>query len=358
MNFFVFALFVLLVNVINVVQLVHGQGTRTVPVADGVSVAPDTMPPVATCKSSIDCVRMAMPCEVLTCLEDVCVFSHPAELGVLCGERDRDCVCDGVTASCSCDSTNRITTTVLFGTAPTTPAPFGIAPAPTLVFSQSPTTTALTSTTTTPSTTMTSRFATTTTTSLSTRSDPDSGATVTMPTSTHIGSTRTGTGSMKTSVILEPQTGTSTPKQAMPHPTTANGTRVDDFRQSIHSTDEQPPIPIIAGAIIGCIALLCLVVAIAYFVSRRARDSPITPSPTAIQSTSSPSSSSTITISTTPMTYSLSHMPSGTSEYGAAPVFAPSGEYGVAPPAQPYDAPPSQSEMFAHYESVRDPLQL
>jgi hypothetical protein len=182
-----------------------------------------------------------------------------------------------------------------------------------------------------------------------------SGATMTTEDGDEDKSTRAATGGMTISPSISPpqtETGTPTPNH-MPHPTTATGTQLDDFRSNQNqSTDEQLPIPIIVGAIVGCIALLCLIAAIAYVVSRRSRDS--TPTAVESKSTSSPSSSSVLTVTTTPMTYS--QVPSGTSEYGAAPVFPPSGEYGIAPPAQPYDAPPSQ--MFAEYESVRDPLQL
>jgi hypothetical protein len=124
---------------------------------------------------------------------------------------------------------------------------------------------------------------------------------------------------------------------------------------SIHNSDEKPPIGIIVGAIVGCIALLGLIAAVAFFVSRRSRDSmPTTPQTVQPIPSSSPAASSTMTMTTSPMTFS--QVPSGTSEYGAAPVFPPSGEYGVAPSLQPYDSPPPQ--MFADYESVRDPLQL
>jgi hypothetical protein len=326
------------------------------------TVGPMTIAPPGSCETQAECEQMAMPCEVRTCdtKASECMFERLRMNGELCVgvvvEGDQECHCDGKLPQCTCVSfsspssvaTSETTSTDTSVLTTATTTTFG----PTM---QSPSSTpeGEPQASTTPASTSPL-------TSISLWTGTDDGSDATMPTTTADGETddddqrtRAGTGTTTVArLIAPPQTGTTSSKQAMPK-ATATGTEVDDISQSIHSTDEKPPIEIIVGAVVGCIASLGLIAAIAYFVSRRSRDSSPT-TPIAIQSTSSPSSSSVLTVTTTPMTYSQA--PSGTSEYGAAPVFPPSGEYGIAPPAQPYDAPPSQ--IFAEYESVRDPLQL
>jgi hypothetical protein len=248
--------------------------------------------PGPPCNRSDECDMLARPCEVLSCQVGRCDVAKILSQNDPCVGvryiRLKNCMCDGESPYCiSCDSS---------------PTPYGIIGTP-------------------PANT------------------PGAGVPVLPGMVTEMGATSDNGGP-----IEEESPGprrseggiTDTPRTTTPRKTK---TMADDVQQD----GDVPLIPIIAGSVVGCVALLGLIAAIVYFVSRRSRGSMPT-TPHAGQSMPSPSSSSSM-------------MASSTSEYGAAPIFPPSGEYGVAPAlAHSYDASPPQ--VFANYESVRDPLQL
>jgi hypothetical protein len=350
----------LLILLLSLSVSVHGQLTGPAVPAEAVpdgSPQWSPMPPTA-CATQDECNMMSLPCEVRLCQSGKCDFQELRPRGQMCGgvRNTRDvCNCDGVEAHCICDVTSKNDFELFTGSDTGTGTVAGMANSPT-------------SSTTSPAgavrNTLQVMLATTTTTSSSS-------------TTTQLFSFQTGMGDnpgtafdplatttdagMSTSRLMATRsTSTTQSKHDLTKPTSATGTvivtQLPTDEIDVHDNgEEQPPIQIIVGAVVGCIALVCLIAIIAYLLSRRSREStPTSLPPAAIQSSSSSSPSSSMTMTTSPMTFS--HVPSGTSEYGAAPAFPPSGEYGVAPPQQLYDAPPTQ--MFADYESVRDPLQL
>jgi hypothetical protein len=303
----------------------RSQSTR-LPSGDTPSTTTPRRPPTPEapmCSGQDHCNTLAQPCEVRTCSPNgLCEFFMLLPKEAQCvGPRyvvSSGCFCDGESPQCpTCDfSFSRTDIGIIAGstavaagnTPPTTTAPSaGVTELPGSVNVPPPVTTVTTQTT---------------------GTSTDSSATLLVADPVMENSTtRTKAGS----TFMTPPT----PTRGM----TMSAETADDVQ---HDT-EQPLIPIVVGSVVGCVLLLGLIAAIAYFVSRRSRGS-MSATPHASQSMPSPSSSSSI-------------MAPSTSEYGAAPIFPPSGEYGVAPAQQqPYDAPPSQ--MFANYESVRDPLQL
>jgi hypothetical protein len=287
-----------------------------------IDLTPPAMPPTPgpPCISPEHCAGLARPCEVRSCQLDRCNavgLRSPTQTCIgLKYSLLKDCMCDGESAECpNCDSSPPLGGVLVpadtqpgSNTDKTPPANTPGAGVPVVSGMVNP--------------------AVTTTTGMKIDSDASGTSDIDGPVEEGSPGTRRSEGGI---------TESDTPPTTTPRKTK---TMADDVQQD----GDAPFIPIIAGSVVGCVALLGLIAAAVYFVSRRSRQS--TPStPHTIQSVPSPSSSSS------------SIMTLGTSEYGAAPSFPPSSEYGVAPPlAQSYDAPPPQ--MFANYESVRDPLQL